>query len=241
VYHLQTPFGVEHETLTPTSAPLRAGAEQTRPLGPRRTRLRPRQQGLGGAAVRCHRPRLRTEQPDRDDQPAVRKLDRSPRQRTPHRGGSGSAHARLPHPGSQGRKLPPEGRQTPTQTQRIRGRLPEHVLKPRAGPQPIPIPDSPGASPFNPPQAPGRHFPPNATPFSTGLNSMVGRPLIGDRVSVCCNCVPHRYGESGAAESADRESLLCFRTHFIQQRDYSGARNSSRITVASSCARASPR
>ena len=37
-------------------------------------------------------------------------------QRAADGGGPGSAHAPLPHPGDQGRELPPPGRQTPTTT-----------------------------------------------------------------------------------------------------------------------------
>ena len=40
-------------------------------------------------------------------------------QRAVDRGGPGSAHPPLPHPGDQGRKLPPPGRQTPPPTEHL--------------------------------------------------------------------------------------------------------------------------
>lgn len=78
--------------------------------------LRAREQGWGGVTLRRHLHGLRTQQHRRDDEPALRELDRSPRQRTAHGSSAGQAHAPLPHSGDEGRELPPAGRQAATTT-----------------------------------------------------------------------------------------------------------------------------
>ena len=54
------------------------------------------------------------------------------------------------------------------------GSVPGASPQATSGCQPIPFPDSPGASPFNPPRPRTAIFPRNAPPFSTGLNNASG-------------------------------------------------------------------
>lgn len=87
---------------------------ETTPVAAYQTLLGTGKQGWGGTALRRHRHRVRTQQPNRHDEPALRELDRGSRQRTAHRRGAGQAHPPLPHSGDQGRELPAPGRQAET-------------------------------------------------------------------------------------------------------------------------------
>ena len=107
-------------------APARTLPPTTRappPPRPRRTRLRPLQQGRSRAARRSRQPGLRTHQPAGHHEPALRGVDRSARQR--------AAHPSHPHPRSQRRELPPARvaaatpaqHDNPDRTQHVAGEL----------------------------------------------------------------------------------------------------------------------
>ncbi len=135
--------------------------------------------------LRRHRHGLRTQQPHRDDEPALRELDRSPRQRTAHGSRAGQAHAPLPHSGDEGRGLPSAGRQAATTTVGLtRGsNQPRHPHELRGDQTP------PSATIFDRP----------APPFSTAVNN--GPPTRR-------NSFASIFAEAGG-------TLCWFGTHFL--------------------------
>ena len=89
-------------------------------------------------------------------------------QRTADGSGPGSAHAPLPHPGDQGRELPPAGRQTPpTPDGLIAPATCSHCNRDTTPSETFNHPAPPNSA------APRRHFEPPSTPRPRGLRTLI--------------------------------------------------------------------